>query len=116
MTGLPNRALLNERLSQALLHARRDDRWVTALFVGLDNFKLFNNNLGHNVGDEILKAVAGRMVDCVRATDTVARHGGDEFVVVLLDQPKNADLISETAENLRRRSPSRFVSTATISG
>jgi diguanylate cyclase (GGDEF)-like protein/PAS domain S-box-containing protein len=101
VTGLPNRALLNERLSQALLHARRDDRWVTVLFVGLDNFKLLNSDLGHNVGDEILKAVAGRMVDCVMGTDTVARHGGDEFVVVLTDQPKSPALIASTAQNLR---------------
>ncbi|THD44595.1 MAG: EAL domain-containing protein [Bradyrhizobium sp.] len=101
LTGLPNRTLLEDRLSQAMLHARRDDRWVTALFTDIDNFKFVNDSLGHNAGDELLKTIAKRMSDCIRATDTVVRLGGDEFVIVLSDQPKNADTISQTVRKLQ---------------
>jgi diguanylate cyclase (GGDEF)-like protein len=101
LTGLPNRTLLNDRLSQALLYAQRYDRWVTVAFVDLDNFKFVNDSLGHNAGDELLKTVANRMAACVRATDTVVRLGGDEFVVLLLDQPQSADIVSEAIQKLR---------------
>jgi diguanylate cyclase (GGDEF)-like protein/PAS domain S-box-containing protein len=101
LTGLPNRTLLNDRLSQALLYAQRYDRWVTVLFVDLDNFKFINDSLGHNAGDEFLKTIAKRMVQRVRATDTVVRIGGDEFVIVLFDQPKDVDVISETVQKIQ---------------
>ncbi len=100
LTGLPNRTLLEDRLSQSLLYAQRYDRWATVVFIDLDNFKVINDSLGHNAGDELLKTIANRMVDCVRATDTVVRFGGDEFVVLLLDQPKDIDAISATIQKL----------------
>jgi diguanylate cyclase (GGDEF)-like protein/PAS domain S-box-containing protein len=101
LTGLPNRILLIDRLTQATLHAQRADRWVTVVFADFDNFKLVNDSLGHEAGDAVLKAIADRMTQSVRATDSVVRLGGDEFVILLVDQPNNADLISITIEKIR---------------
>lgn len=83
LTDLPNRALFNDRLLQALASARRDQARMALMFIDLDKFKPVNDGLGHQIGDLLLKEVAARMRDCVRESDTVARIGGDEFVVLL---------------------------------
>jgi diguanylate cyclase (GGDEF)-like protein/PAS domain S-box-containing protein len=101
LTGLPNRALLQDRLKQAMLFADRYGRLVTVVFIDLDNFKLINDSLGHNAGDQVLKILADRMTRCVRAIDTVVRTGGDEFVIVLFDPPDQAEAIAPTLEKIR---------------
>lgn len=83
LTGLPNRTLLMERLQQSVLTNRRTEQLGALLFIDLDNFKMLNDTLGHDKGDLLLKQVALRLQGCVRAEDTVARVGGDEFLVLL---------------------------------
>ncbi len=97
LTGLPNRTLILDRIEQMLARSRRDHTPVAALFIDLDNFKSINDTLGHNAGDELLKAVAARLDAIVRATDTLGRLGGDEFVVIAEDLSLAAgpDLVAE---------------------
>jgi diguanylate cyclase (GGDEF)-like protein/hemerythrin-like metal-binding protein/PAS domain S-box-containing protein len=97
LTGLPNRALFFDRLSQAMSQARRGRKHVALLFLDLDGFKPINDIYGHEAGDAVLKMVAQRLLACVRAVDTVARLGGDEFAVITgdLDNPAEVERIAE---------------------
>ena len=101
LTGLPNRILLNDRLHQALSIAERENTTVALMFVDLDKFKPINDTYGHEVGDLMLEAVAGRISKCLRKSDSVARIGGDEFVV-LLPGVENIEAALEVAEKIRK--------------
>jgi diguanylate cyclase (GGDEF)-like protein/PAS domain S-box-containing protein len=94
LTGLPNRTLVNDRISQAIAFAQRYTKKVAVLFLDFDGFKHINDSLGHSIGDKLLQSVAKRLVKCVRGSDTVSRQGGDEFVALLLDvgQPEDAGI------------------------
>jgi diguanylate cyclase (GGDEF)-like protein/PAS domain S-box-containing protein len=93
LTGLPNRMLLKDRVGQAISLARRQRCHAAVLFLDLDGFKHVNDSLGHLIGDKVLQSVAKRLLECVRSPDSVSRHGGDEFVVVLqeLKCPEDAE-------------------------
>ena len=97
LTGLPNRLLLTERLSQAIGQARRHGKQLALLFLDLDHFKHINDSLGHAIGDQLLASVASRLKESVRATDTVFRQGGDEFVILLteISQLQDATLVAD---------------------
>jgi diguanylate cyclase (GGDEF)-like protein/PAS domain S-box-containing protein len=83
LTGLPNRILLNDRLIEAIALAHRYQRQLAMLFLDVDRFKYVNDTLGHVIGDRLLQSIAQRLLGCVRASDTVSRQGGDEFVILL---------------------------------
>lgn len=97
LTGLPNRALLSDRLDRAMLAVQRSDRKLAVMFIDLDRFKTINDSLGHLTGDYLLKEVASRLCRAVRASDTVARLGGDEFVVLVpgIREPEECANIAE---------------------
>ncbi|HSE11606.1 MAG TPA: diguanylate cyclase, partial [Rudaea sp.] len=101
MTGLPNRALLSERLTQAVVRARHHRRCVAVLFLDLDRFKHVNDSMGHAAGDRTLRAAGARLRECVAPTDTVARLGGDEFTVVLENLERTEDA-ERSAQDLLR--------------
>ena len=97
LTGLPNRALFYDRLTQALAQARRNRWWLAVMFIDVDRFKNVNDTFGHAAGDQLLKQVSARLVECVRIEDTVGRLSGDEFAVVLsrLAAPGDAGTVAK---------------------
>jgi two-component system, sensor histidine kinase LadS len=108
LTGLANRALMDDRIAQAIERARRNLSMVAVLLVDLDRFKPINDSYGHAIGDQVLKSIATRLEDCVRSSDTVARIGGDEFVAVLdtLRSTEHADRVAVSiAASLARPFP-----------
>jgi len=110
LTNLPNRTLFREQLEQALRHAKRNDH-IAVLCLDLDHFKDINDSLGHPIGDDLLKDVAGRLIECVREDDTVCRLGGDEFCdcagrrrpAVITNEPCKSSYRSSQARLMRSR-------------
>ncbi len=105
LTGLPNRALFKDRTEQAISLAQRTERTIAVIFLDLDGFKSINDTMGHQGGDHLIREVASQLVKCLRKTDTVARFGGDEFVVMVnhLADAENIQRIMETVMGLFSR-------------
>jgi diguanylate cyclase (GGDEF)-like protein/PAS domain S-box-containing protein len=102
LTSLPNRSLLKDRLEQAILHAKHSGVLVSIWFIDLDRFKLANDSLGHGVGDQLLHIIAERLSQCIRDTDTIARIGGDEFVIISILQKSEAEAIPLAQKILKK--------------
>ncbi|MDF2841355.1 MAG: putative signal transduction protein containing an domain, partial [Clostridia bacterium] len=105
LTGLPNRTLFNNRIEQAINLARRNEKFVGVIFLDLDGFKGVNDTLGHDWGDNLLKQVAERLTNCTRKYDTVARFGGDEFIIMIpqLSQVESIEVVSKKIMEAFRR-------------
>ena len=93
LTGLPSRVLLLDRFAGAMAHARRHGTRFALLFLDLDNFKEINDTLGHAVGDQALKRAADCLVSSIRGADSVSRHGGDEFLILLTEMSQASDVV-----------------------
>ena len=93
LTELPNRILLIDRLTEAIALAARNRRQLAVLFLDVDRFKHINDSMGHMIGDRLLQSIAQRLLDCVRASDTVSRQGGDEFVILLPEVARSQDAL-----------------------
>jgi diguanylate cyclase (GGDEF)-like protein/PAS domain S-box-containing protein len=120
LTALPNRRLLLDRLSQAIIANKRSDRHGAVIFLDLDNFKSLNDTHGHGVGDFLLLEVADRLKGCVRQIDTVSRFGGDEFVILLCDlasdKVESTSLANIIAEKIRTKLAEPYVLTVEPQG
>jgi diguanylate cyclase (GGDEF)-like protein len=109
VTSLPNRLLLNDRISQAIALARRQNRPLAVIFLDLDRFKYINDSLGHAVGDKLLQSVARRLLASVRGSDTVSRQGGDEFVILLSEITYPEDAATSAKKLLLSLSAFHFI-------
>jgi diguanylate cyclase (GGDEF)-like protein/PAS domain S-box-containing protein len=109
LTGLPNRALLNDRINQAIILASRHTKKVGVLFLDLDGFKHINDSLGHATGDKLLQSVTKRLGNWVRASDTVSRQGGDEFVVLLSEMEHSEDAAVTARRLLQAVADAHFI-------
>ena len=110
LTGLPNRRMLDERLTQSLAQASRHERALALLFIDLDHFKQVNDRFGHLYGDELLKEVARRLESCVRVGDTVSRNGGDEFVILLPEVASEKDAVTVAIKIIDALQPPYLIS------
>lgn len=116
LTGLPNRRMLLERLERALSHDRHNSRKRALLFVDVDNFKTLNDTLGHHIGDLMLQEVAHRITSCIRETDTAARIGGDEFVLMLEGLSESQEEAASQARQIAEKILSRIAEPYALSG
>lgn len=110
LTGLPNRALLTDRLAQSIAFAQRHGKKVALMYLDLDHFKHINDSLGHAVGDQLLQSVAKRLKSCVRLYDTVSRQGGDEFVVLLPELEEVRDAVVTAKKLIAAMAQPHFIS------
>jgi len=114
LTRLPNRKLLLDRLEQAFTRAKRSGLWGAALFLDLDHFKLVNDTHGHQAGDEFLQRISQRLVEELRASDTVSRYGGDEFVVILEDLAESQEAAMTAAQHVAQKIRHRLSEAAAL--
>lgn len=111
LTDLPNRIVLNDRLTQAITRAQRERSQLAVLFLDLDRFKHINDSLGHHLGDQLLQSVAERLLACVRGSDTVSRQGGDEFILLLEDVETAMDVVTITESILNSLTAPHYMPT-----
>ena len=105
LTGLPNRVLFNDRLEHSIERAKRNKKAIAVFFLDLDHFKEINDSLGHHIGDDVLISVAKRLVETIRAEDTLSRLGGDEFTIIMEDVKKieNTEILAEKILNALKK-------------
>ncbi|MEI7563476.1 MAG: GGDEF domain-containing protein, partial [bacterium] len=99
LTGMPNRLMFRQLLNQAIKSAKRFQRQFAVIFIDLDRFKIINDTLGHDAGDELLQEIAARLKQALRAVDVVARMGGDEFIV-LIEEVSDSSHVATAAQKI----------------